>query len=98
MTTRITVYKQYKKAYLIIGNYTYGIRPGVDGNLIDLLVDYKNHYGKKIPINLPTRYIAAIMARKQKPAYKGESMFVQGILNPADKALIYYGLIFKDES
>ena len=90
----ITVYKQFKKAYLNIGRFTYSLRLGNDGNVIDVLFEGNVYEGEEININIPPKFIRVINSSKKRTT-PHEPLFVRDILNPADKSLIYFTMIFK---
>ncbi len=90
-----------KKAYIILNkNLTYGIRLGLDKNILDSLFLGHNlamvkHY-PLIKIVLPSK-----IGRKLRQLKKDNSEMLgyntlKNVLQPADKALLYYGLIFKE--
>ena len=99
METRAVI--SQRKVYFRVGpERVYSIREGVDKNLIDAIVK-ENYYSflgwlenMSIPhvcqmVDLPDRYIQEFL----KPQFKKYEYVKKGCLPPADKALIYFGLM-----
>lgn len=102
-TRRVTIYKHQTKVYMRIGGYMYGIRRANDGQLIDTItVGYigstrgANIGWINMPARLHNKVLDTVIDFVDKKKLDYEKIFIQQVLEPADKALLYYGLSFKE--